>query len=348
MLDTTRFQAERSVADGVAGPLLSSTLTLVQNRLRVAGRRTSTQTQYMDDATAFIAWFEATWNRDPVVADLTVRNTDEYLLARESAADGRGAPWSAGTIGHYQANLRAFAGHLADACALPDNPLATKSAKAAKRPTRGRTERIGDGLLDQEFLAVFAGLDPAGPYDVITRGIVALGYEVGPRTSELVMLDVADYRIAMVEGLELGPVIALRRPAKTSPARTLPLGVRADDYIREAIGNRTSGPLFPGRDGRQMTVRAMRDRLSRAGKRAGLILHPQRLRRTAASWQGAYGATSGHLDRVFGWEPDPRDVKSGHYIIPTVPQLLHAHQERLSPLDRLELRLTSKGRGPLR
>jgi hypothetical protein len=42
---------------------------------------------------------------------------------------------------------------------------------------------------------------------------------------------------------------------------------------------------------------------------------------------------------VFGWAPNPGDVKSGHYVIPTIPQLLHAHQTRLSPLDRLELRV---------
>jgi hypothetical protein len=77
----------------------------------------------------------------------------------------------------------------------------------------------------------------------------------------------------------------------------------------------------------------VRDLVSEAGKRAGVELTPQRLRRTAASWQATYGAASGHLDTVFGWVPDPADVKSGHYVKPTRTQLLYAHQTRLSPLD---------------
>jgi hypothetical protein len=163
-----------------------------------------------------------------------------------------------------------------------------------------------------------------------------------------VRLDVADLVTARAAGVELGPVIEVRESAKTSPRRILPLGVRAEDLLREAIAARTDGPLFPDRSGRRMTVRAMRDRLVRAGRRADIELNPQRLRRSASSWQGTYGASSGHLDTAFGWQPDPRDVKSAHYIKPTVPQLLHAHQARLSPLDRLEHRLVSAGRPPLR
>lgn len=61
--------------------------------------------------------------------------------------------------------------------------------------------------------------------------------------------------------------------------------------------------------------------------------------RATALWQDAYGASSGHLDTVFGWQPNPVDVKSGHYIKPTLTQLLIAHQTQLSPLDRLAHRV---------
>jgi hypothetical protein len=100
--------------------------------------------------------------------------------------------------------------------------------------------------------------------------------------------------------------------------------------------------LFPSRDGTSLSPERVGDRLSVLGKRCGVALSPQRLRRSAASWQSTYIASSGHLDTVFGWEPNPADVKAGHYIKPTLSQLLIAHQTQLSPLDRLELRV-----GPL-
>src|SRR6185369_2581431 len=119
-----------------------------------------------------------------------------------------------------------------------------------------------------------------------------------------------------VAGRVLGPVVTIRHPAKKGPVRTLPLGKVAEDIIRAVVGNRTEGPLFPSRTGEYLSVDGIRDLVGRAGKRAGIELSPQRLRRSAASWQDAYGASSGHLDTVFGWVPNPADVKSGHYIKP--------------------------------
>jgi hypothetical protein len=57
-----------------------------------------------------------------------------------------------------------------------------------------------------------------------------------------------------------------------------------------------------------------------------------------------YGALSGHLDTIFGWMPLLEDHKSRSYIIPTLPQLMHAHQWRLSPLDQAEEELRTEGR----
>ena len=152
-------------------------------------------------------------------------------------------------------------------------------------------------------------------------------------------MDVTDLRMVNSASVELGPVLDISSPAKVDRKRVLPLGVRAEDMILSIVGNRTSGPMFPGRDGGRTSVDAVQSRLMRIGQKAGITLNAQRLRRTAASWQAAYGASSGHLDTVFGWAPHPGDVKSGHYVIPTLPQLLYAHQARLSPLDRLELRM---------
>ncbi len=211
---------------------------------------------------------------------------------------------------------------------LPANPLA--GLRAGKSTAR----RTADGLDDADLL----GLKKGDAYDDVTRAIIALGYESGPRTSELVAMNVSDFIVARSDSVALGPALIVAAPAKVDRERLLPLGVRAAQIVREVVAHRAAGPLFPGRDGRRVTSDALQSRIARAGRRIGIELSPQRLRRTAASWQSAYGASSGHLDTVFGWAPNPADVKSGHYVIPTVPQLLFAHQTRLSPLDRLELR----------
>jgi hypothetical protein len=96
-----------------------------------------------------------------------------------------------------------------------------------------------------------------------------------------------------------------------------------------------------------MTVHAIRDRLQGVSGKVGFDLCPQRLRKSAATWQATYGASEGHLDSVFGWEPTPLDFKSRSYIVPRPEQLLHAHQARLSPLDRLEARFAAAGEPPL-
>lgn len=304
----------------------------VRARLTVAGKRPRTIDEYVDEATSFDKWFESAHGRPAEVADMTVISVDRYVLALAELGRRQGRSWEPATITHHVSQMRAFAGHLAVVCGLPGNPLA--GIQAGRQSSR----RQADALSDQEVLAILDALDQRRTFDIVTRAIIALGYEAGPRTSELATMDVADFAIAMSADIELGPVISVTVPAKVDRERVLPLGVRAEDLIRPIIGKRKAGPLFPGRDGGWMAPRALQARLVRAGQRVGVRLTPQRLRRTAASWQAAYGASSGHLDTVFGWAPNPADVKSGHYVIPTIPQLLYAHQTRLSPLDRLELR----------
>lgn len=312
--------------------LLRDAVGHVKSRLRVAGLRGRTIDEYLDEASTFDSWFFETRGRPAATSDVTVINVDRYVIALQDLAKARGRAWVPSTRSHHAGQMRAFAGHLAVVCGLPANPLS--GMRAGKKSSR----READALSDQELLAVLGALDPRRAFDRVTGAIVALGYEAGPRTSELAAMDVADLATATRGGVDLGPIVKVTTPAKVDRERVLPLGIRADDMLRPVVGNRTSGPLFPARDGGWMTPDALQARLVRAGDRVGVRLNPQRLRRTAASWQAAYGASSGHLDTVFGWAPSPGDVKSGHYVIPTIPQLLHAHQTRLSPLDRLELR----------
>lgn len=343
---------------------ITESLVSVRARLTVAGKRERTIAEYLDEAEAFVGWFEETHGRSPEIVELTVVNVDLYILALMDSGRAMGRPWAVATKNHHVRQLRAFGGHLARLYSLPLSPLAGLSG-GSNAPRRG-----GDAISDEEILAAMSTLDPSVLNDQVTRAALALGYENGPRSSELTAFQVTDFAMASRGGVGLGPVITVTSPAKGGRKRILPLGVRAEEIIRELIGNRKHGPLFPSRRGDFLSVNALDDRLARAGarvkvqmngqrlsgldptagiqidtiavrddvERVGIELNPQRLRRSAASWQAAYGASSGHLDTVFGWLPDPADVKSGHYVIPTTEQLLYAHQSRLSPLDRLELR----------
>jgi integrase len=315
--------------------LLEDVIETVERRLTVQCAAKRTHLEYREEAEAFGAWFRFASGEAPMLTHLTVATAERYLTDAMQAAQERGRPWAKDTVAHHVRQLRAFAGHAAAACGLPANLLASLAGPAVTK----RDGRVGDALEYHETVALFGHLNAGIGRDLVAAGLLALGSEVGPRTSELGRAEVPDFTMAVLDGQILGPVVTIRHPAKNGPVRTLPLGRAAETVIRQVIGTRTDGPLFPSRTGAYLSVDGIRDLVSRAGKRAGIELSPQRLRRSAASWQSAYGASSGHLDTVFGWVPDPGDVKSGHYIKPTVSQLLHAHQERLSPLDRLERKM---------
>ncbi len=326
----------RHSPDVIAEMPLEEAIDVLRNRMAVVGLASRTADEYEDEARGFARWCSQTFERPALLADLTTVNADQYVLALCERARARARPWSVGTRDHHVRQLRAVGGHVADALNLPGNPLARLSVRKARGE---RVWRGGDGLLDEEIMAVVRSLDPTCPTHIVTLAIIALGYEDGPRTSEITELTVDDVLIARSGGQELGPVIQVAQPAKGSPERILPLGVRCEEVIRRVVGNRRSGPLFQSPSGRPLTPREVQRKLRAAGRKARVALSVQRLRRSAASWQAAYGATSAHLDTVFGWAPDPRDVKSAHYVRPNIVQLIHAHQSRLSPLDRLELRV---------
>lgn len=319
---------------------LEKALTAVETRMRVAGLVRRTIDEYSAEARRFAAWFETRHTRPALIADLDVTSADAYIVDFIDTCVGPGRPPAASTTHHRVSQLRAFGGHLATALDLPSNPLAGMSAKAVNR------DRFGDALSDDEMTRLVGLLAPSSRFhDLITLALLVIGYECGPRTSEAAQIAVEDVLFADVDGETVGSMVRIAHPAKGGPRRTVPLGVRAGEFIEYLLGHRTSGPLLTGVRRRPLSSDAIQERLYKLSKRAqlGKPLGMQRLRRTAASWQSTYGASSGHLDSVFGWQPNPRDLKSAHYIIPSEAQLLHAHQSLLSPLDRLELRVGDLG-----
>lgn len=333
---------------GISVVRLSDQISAVRKRIVVAGCSPETATQYTEEAERYVRWFTDRTGSEPTLGDFAVDVVDDYILALEDAALERDRPWSSATKGNVASDIRGFGKYLAQSLGWPMNPMATLASRrkrVRRRAPAGALPFEGDALDDDEVAALLGALDPAHPYDVGTRAAIALGLEDGPRTSELARLNVEDLVDVEYRGLgSIGPGVRILLPAKTSPMRMLPLGVWAEDYLRVSIGARTSGPLFAGRFGQRMTPDALRTRVSHAGERVGLDIDPQRLRRSAAANQSAHGAWPAQVNAVLGWQPDARDVPSFHYTRPRLDQIFHAHQTRLSPLDRADLRLREAGK----
>ena len=72
---------------------------------------------------------------------------------------------------------------------------------------------------------------------------------------------------------------------KNSKDRNVPLGVKLAIVLREWIGVRTSGWLFPGPKGKQLATRTFEYRLDTLARKAGLgkSIHPHQMRHAFAT-----------------------------------------------------------------
>jgi len=308
----------------------------LRDRFTASALSRATAVGYLDVFRWFSEGFERREGRAPTIADVAVVSAEAGLASQMEAAARAGRPWSKATTLSYRRQLRAVGGHLRDLFDLPANPLAGLRCGPT---TRYKAGKGADPIRADELTAVLDSLDANDPVERVTRAIILLGYEAGPRKSELAGMRIEDFQSVTANGMELGSVVTVTRPAKGGSARTLPLGVRAEEQLRAFIGDRRTGPLFPDRAGAPLSGEAIASRLTRAGAKVGVALGTHRLRRSASLAMQRYGATQATLDTVFGWEPSSRDVSSGSYLRPDVVGLIYLHQSRLSPLDRLELEL---------
>jgi site-specific recombinase XerD len=141
----------------------------------------------------------------------------------------------------------------------------------------------------------------------------------GPRVSELCDLQVTDIDLARAMlAIQLG---------KGSKDRNIPVGARLLIVLREWIGDRTAGWLFPGPKGRRLNPRTFQRRLDRLATVAGIAkdIHPHLLRHSFACSLLRSGA-------------DIREVQEalGHANLATTQVYLHVDQARLrAAMDRL-------------
>lgn len=146
-----------------------------------------------------------------------------------------------------------------------------------------------------------------------------VGLLAGCRVSELCNL--------RLENIDLdGATIAILH-GKGDKDRNVPIGKKLMTILREWIGERKSGYLFPGPKGKRLTERRVQQRFNELGKKAGITkrVHPHRARHSFATMLLRSGA-------------DIKEVQDlmGHANLATTAVYLHVDTSRLkAAVDRL-------------
>lgn len=149
--------------------------------------------------------------------------------------------------------------------------------------------------------------------------MIQTGLLAGPRVAELCALTVPDVDLA-------GAVLAIKR-GKGDKDRNVPIGARLMPVLREWIGDRTTGWLFPGPGGRKLNPRTFQKRLAALARAARITkrVHPHLMRHVFACSLLRTGA-------------DVREVQDllGHASLSTTAIYLHVEIGRLKgAVDRL-------------
>lgn len=124
--------------------------------------------------------------------------------------------------------------------------------------------------------------------------MVQTGTLAGPRIAELCALEVPDADLAAgMLAIKLG---------KNSKDRNVPIGAKLAIVLREWIGARTSGWLFPGPKGKRLATRTFEYRLDTLARKAGLgkEIHPHQMRHAFATALLKKGVNLKVISRLLG------------------------------------------------
>jgi len=156
---------------------------------------------------------------------------------------------------------------------IPRNPFPRRCMITVAKCTRALAEADLDGVLGVIAAAARSGCRTAQRDYVLVRA----GYLLGARVSELTRLRWRD-----IEALDDGGQVHLL--GKGSKARTVRISAATLELIESLGRGEPDAWLFPSnRNDGPITRQAVADRLNRWGKRAGVHLHPHKLRHTHAT-----------------------------------------------------------------
>lgn len=142
-----------------------------------------------------------------------------------------------------------------------------------------------------------------------THALVALLVLCAPRVSEVIDLDLEQFRV------ERGHRV-MDLAGKGGKVRTVPVPPYAWAAVEDYRTGRDTGPLFVTSTGRRWDRRAAYRTVRRIGKAAGVRLHPHLLRHTAITLSLDAGAA---VDRVQGW--------AGHASLDTTMRYARGRQQ---------------------
>jgi integrase/recombinase XerC len=195
---------------------------------------------------------------------------------RRSVARLHAAGLSGRTLAQVLSAWRSWFTWLARAHGLKANPC-----KGVRAP---RGEKRLPHTLSPDQAARLLDLAASNPEEVRDKAMFELLYSSGLRLAELVALDAHQLRDVLSQG-------DVTVTGKGSRTRTVPVGARARDALREWSIHRASvaGPgepaLFVGARGARIAPRVVQQRLRRWALKAGLepAVHPHALRHSFAS-----------------------------------------------------------------
>ncbi len=160
-------------------------------------------------------------------------------------------------------------------------------ARRKKKKTERKKKKLPVVLTDREaesLLAAALDLVNNARTDSKRRAawrdftMIQTGFLAGPRVAEMCSLQVSNVDIAgaMLNILE----------GKGAKDRNVPIGTKLLTVLREWIGTRTDGHLFPGPNGKKLAERTFQQRLEALCAAAGIPrhkAHPHALRHTFAT-----------------------------------------------------------------
>jgi site-specific recombinase XerD len=224
----------------------------------LARYREPTRRSYTLDLRAFLGWCVS---NDRDMLHVTRAELELYLRHLE----GRG--YATATIARRLGTVATFYRY-----AVIDGLIASNPADAVTRPRVCWEGQHRTVLHPLEFAAILTAARDAGP---VEHALVALLGMLGLRVSEACNADVTDLRYD--SGYELLHIVG-----KGAKPADVPLPIPVLRAVRQAAGDRTSGPLLRTRTGRRLDRPAAARMVARLAHRAGIThpISPHGLRRT--------------------------------------------------------------------
>jgi site-specific recombinase XerD len=234
---------------------ITEALDLFQLQLRANGRSAHTQNQYARHVRMLDAWL-ALSSRSRDLRDVDHVAVAEFLCSDAVVEKRGGGRRKATSANGLRSSLRSFFGWAHAAGYAHRNAAAlVKRARCAPPPPRGLSEADQKRLLSELARAT----DPEGRRDHV---LFATMLGTGVRVGSAVALDIEDVDLERAE-------LRLRTAKNDRPAVVI-LPKVASAMLRDWIGGRTQGPLFPGRRGERITTRHVARRLTDWLRRAGV------------------------------------------------------------------------------